>query len=62
MPTITLKKLGKNKIDLIATNVRMTNFAKEAMNVIRVLVANIIVRSKMLNSTWLMLSQHIMFC
>ena len=31
MPIITLKKLGKNKLDLISTNMKMTNFTSDVM-------------------------------
>ena len=52
MPIITLKKLGKSKVDLISINMKMTNFIKETTDAIRAIVANITVGSKNFSSTF----------
>ena len=52
MPIVTLKKLGKNKTDLITTNMGMTNFTSKVMVVIRVLVVDITVGPNTLSSTF----------
>ena len=56
MPVITLKKLGKNKTNLIATNIRMSNFIGEATTTMRDLVAKITVGLKTLNSAFFMVN------
>ena len=48
MPITTLKKLGKNKSDLISTNMKMTNFTGEVINAVRVLVVDITMGPKTL--------------
>ena len=52
MPIITLKKLGKNKLDLISTNMKMTNFIDDVIVNIEVFMANIIVGPKTLSLTF----------
>ena len=56
MPITTLKKLGKSKSNLIFTNMKMTNFTNEVIDVVGVLVADIIVglRHSAQCSLWLM--------
>ena len=49
---ITLKKLGKSKSDLTSTNMKISNFLEKVIDVIRVLVVNIIVGFKTLNSAF----------
>ena len=53
MAIITLKKQGKGKSYLISTNMKMINFTSDMMVAIGVLVANIMVGSKTLNLTFL---------
>ena len=43
MPIVTLKKLDKNKSNLISINMKMTNFIGDVITTIRVLVADILV-------------------
>ena len=52
VPIVTLKKLGKGKLDLISTNMKMSNFIGDVMTTIGILVANITVGSKTLSSTF----------
>ena len=59
MPIITLKKLGRNKSDLISTNMKINNFTREIMVAIEVLVANIMIHS--IQSIPLTLHQLLMF-
>ena len=49
MPITTLKKLGKSKLDLISTNIKMTNFTSKVTDAIELLVANVTVGPKMLS-------------
>ena len=46
MLVITMKKLGKNKSDLISTNMKITNFTSDVITAIGVLVTNITMGSK----------------
>ena len=52
MLVITLKKLGKNKSNLISTNMKITNFTGDVLTAIGVLVTDITVRSKTLSFTF----------
>ena len=52
IPIITLKKLCRSKSELISTSMKMINFIGEVKNTIGVLVADIIVGSKTLTSTF----------
>ena len=49
MSVITLKKLGKNKSNLISTNIKMTNFIGDVTVAMEVLVTDIMVGSKTLS-------------
>ena len=49
---LTLKKLGKNKSNLISTNMKMTNFIGDKMTVIGILVVDIIIRLKTFSFTF----------
>ena len=49
IPIVTLKKLGKNRSNLISTNMKITNFTSDVMTTIRVLVSDIIVGPKTLS-------------
>ena len=49
MLVITLKKLGKNKSNLISTNMKMKNFTGDVMATIRVLAVDITMRPKAFN-------------
>ena len=48
MPIFTLKKVGKNRLDLVSTNMKMTNFTGDMMANIGLSMANIIVGPKTL--------------
>ena len=49
MLIVTLKKLGKRKLDLISINMKITNFASDMITTIKVLVVNITVGLKSLS-------------
>ena len=52
MPLITLKKLGKGKLDLIFTNMKMINFTGNVTATIGILGVDIIIRPKTLSSAF----------
>ena len=56
MPIIILKTLGKNKSNLIFTNMKMTNFRGDVMVAIKVLMVDIIEGSRTLNSAFFIVS------
>ena len=61
MLTSTLKKLGKTKINLITTNMKITNFIRKVMATIGVLVVDIMVGSKTSNSTFFVVNAKPMY-
>ena len=52
MPIFTLKKLGKNGLNLISINMKMINFIGDMTTAIRVLVANITMGPQTLSSAF----------
>ena len=61
MHVITLKKLGKNKSNLISTNMKMTNFTSDVMATMGVLVTNITMGSKTLNFAFFMVDARLSY-
>ena len=53
MSIVTLKKLGKGKLNLIFTNMKVTNFTSDVMATIKVFVANITIGPKTLSLAFL---------